>query len=695
MDITSVYNTATLASMKASNDDYLANKYMYRELNTIRLKVLGQNNLLGTGSYATHQYTSVANKDYFGTLLQKLSVMFPDMFIYYTRGSVSTIASPILTATSVLYTSSSNTYTHSNESINNTIFISQIYFPIGQIDLYIGQIVFTYTGTVPPDMTVPSNIPFITATGVTITSATSTISNNTVTVTINTHYTLSITTTADYGLSFKNTNNFYNAFLNLNITTLTNIPLSTTGFQFNSLSTLSIIAGQNPIIRSGTSLSNCFDVCLHFNSDISGWDTSNVVNMSCMFSECLAFNQPIGSWNTSNVTNMFYMFKNAIAFNQPINYNSTTDSWNTLNVTNMSFMFWGTFAFNQPIGSWNTSNVTNMSYMFFYANAFNQPIGSWNTSNVTNMSYMFANDPDNASQISTFNQNIGNWDTSKVTNMSYMFNATFSGGVLFNNGDILGGTTNKMNWIFNFSPISTKWHLNSALTQSNAPTSLQNTFYQPNFELNTIGTPINATYAPIHNRKCWEIIGNTTITFDQYSGLINFVAVGGGQNSQVNIGGNGGGVVYGSFNITQNYTLTVTIGSSNMPTTIKGIESEINITANKGTVNGGSATGSKIVSHTVQNGGNGGNYADENINGQDGPYIFDLGIYVAGGGSVTYYTYTTTYVSFRYGSGGSGGGGGMYTNAPGVPNTGGGAAGPPSKVTYVYSGGSGVVYLYI
>jgi hypothetical protein len=52
-------------------------------------------------------------------------------------------------------------------------------------------------------------------------------------------------------------------------------------------------------------------------------------------------------------------------------------------------------------------------------------------------------------------------------------------------------------------------------------------------------------------------------------------------------------------------------------------------------------------------------------------------------------------VSFRYGSGGSGGGGGMYTNAPGVPNTGGGAAGPPSKVTYVYSGGSGVVYLYI
>jgi surface protein len=177
-------------------------------------------------------------------------------------------------------------------------------------------------------MNVSSNIPFITALGVDIFSATSTISNNTVTVTINTHYTLPITTGDDYGLSFKNTNNFYDAFLNLNITTLTNIPLSTTGFQFASLATLSIIAGQNPIILPNTSLSECFSWCTKFNSDISGWDTSNVTDMFSMFDNAKLFNQPIGSWNTSNVTNMSYMFQNAKLFNQPIG------SWNTSNVTN-------------------------------------------------------------------------------------------------------------------------------------------------------------------------------------------------------------------------------------------------------------------------------------------------------------------------------------------------------------------------
>jgi hypothetical protein len=120
MDITSIYTTTTLAYLKKTNDDYLANKTMYRELNTIRLKVLGHNNLYGasTSSYVTHQYTSVANEDYFGTLLEKLSVMFPNMFIYFTRGSDSLV----LTRDSVL--SSSPSYEDSIVSINNTLFIS-------------------------------------------------------------------------------------------------------------------------------------------------------------------------------------------------------------------------------------------------------------------------------------------------------------------------------------------------------------------------------------------------------------------------------------------------------------------------------------------------------------------------------------------------------------------------------------------
>ena len=39
-----------------------------------------------------------------------------------------------------------------------------------------------------------------------------------------------------------------------------------------------------------------------FNQDISGWDTSNVVNMTDMFYIASSFNQDLSSWNVANVT---------------------------------------------------------------------------------------------------------------------------------------------------------------------------------------------------------------------------------------------------------------------------------------------------------------------------------------------------------------------------------------------------------
>jgi len=41
---TTIYNQDKLAKMKLNNDDYLANKAMYKELQQIKLLVLGQNN---------------------------------------------------------------------------------------------------------------------------------------------------------------------------------------------------------------------------------------------------------------------------------------------------------------------------------------------------------------------------------------------------------------------------------------------------------------------------------------------------------------------------------------------------------------------------------------------------------------------------------------------------------------------------
>ena len=45
---------------------------------------------------------------------------------------------------------------------------------------------------------------------------------------------------------------------------------------------------------------------------ITGWDTSNVTNMSNMFFSSRSFNQNISSWDTSSVTNMQNMLRFAM-----------------------------------------------------------------------------------------------------------------------------------------------------------------------------------------------------------------------------------------------------------------------------------------------------------------------------------------------------------------------------------------------
>jgi surface protein len=80
---------------------------------------------------------------------------------------------------------------------------------------------------------------------------------------------------------------------------------------------------------------------------------------------------------------MSRVFYNASSFNQNLS------GWDVSNVTNMSFMFNGATSFNQDISSWDVSNVTSMSHMFCGAKSFNSDISDWNVSKVTNMSNMF------------------------------------------------------------------------------------------------------------------------------------------------------------------------------------------------------------------------------------------------------------------------------------------------------------------
>ena len=109
----------------------------------------------------------------------------------------------------------------------------------------------------------------------------------------------------------------------------------------------------------------------NFNSDISGWDVSNVRNMGWMFAGASSFNSDISLWNTANVRDMNRMFQVAT------NFNSDISSWNTAKVTDMNYMFFQAANFNGDISGWDVGNVTSMLAMFRLATAFNQDLSGW------------------------------------------------------------------------------------------------------------------------------------------------------------------------------------------------------------------------------------------------------------------------------------------------------------------------------
>ena len=85
-------------------------------------------------------------------------------------------------------------------------------------------------------------------------------------------------------------------------------------------------------------MADMFSNCPVFNGNVSGWNVSNVTNMSAMFANCYAFNQDISTWNVSNVTNMYYMLGNAISFSTA-NLNAIYNTWSTLPTLQNSVQF--------------------------------------------------------------------------------------------------------------------------------------------------------------------------------------------------------------------------------------------------------------------------------------------------------------------------------------------------------------------
>jgi len=82
-----------------------------------------------------------------------------------------------------------------------------------------------------------------------------------------------------------------------------NIVWSSFNAAFRGCENLEVTANDIPNLSNVTSTRLMFFQCFLFNTNISAWDVSNIIDMNSMLRET-AFNQNIGGWNVSNVTNM-------------------------------------------------------------------------------------------------------------------------------------------------------------------------------------------------------------------------------------------------------------------------------------------------------------------------------------------------------------------------------------------------------
>ena len=155
------------------------------------------------------------------------------------------------------------------------------------------------------------------------------------------------------------------------------------------------------------------------NADFSLLDTSETEFFSGFFDSCANVALDLAAFirNTTKAKDMSYMFKGCTSM---CTYSNAPDlsGFDTSNVTNMSSMFDGCKNVkNLDVSGFDTGNVTNMSSMFANCTGLsNLDLSNFDTSNVTNMSNLF----DVCSNLVSI-VGLGGWDTGKVTNMNYMF----------------------------------------------------------------------------------------------------------------------------------------------------------------------------------------------------------------------------------------------------------------------------------
>lgn len=161
-------------------------------------------------------------------------------------------------------------------------------------------------------------------------------------------------------------------------------------------------------------ISNMFVNCSSIASlDLSVFNTSLVVNMNNVFGGCSHLASiDVSGFDTSKVTYMGNMFKNCSSL-----ASIDVSGFDTSKVTNMSSMFSGCSSLASiDVSGFDTSLVTDMGSMFYSCSSLTSiDLSGFDTSLVTDMYHMFRN----CSSLTSLD--LSGFDTSKVTNMSNMF----------------------------------------------------------------------------------------------------------------------------------------------------------------------------------------------------------------------------------------------------------------------------------
>jgi surface protein len=282
---------------------------------------------------------------------------------------------------------------------------------------------------------------------------------------------------------------------------------STTAFNQN-------IGGWN--VSKVTAMNNMFASATAFNNggsnSIQNWSVPLCTTFVSMFNGARSFNQPLTNLvNTSGVSScslntMFLgsttlssttIFNNGeTGFTSIPNITPSTSSYT--NATKVLNCPGATFLTSLSVGDVLIIQTTSLIYSssiqsitdntnLILTTAYGSNIGvgtitsinkqiagtsplNWDTTNVITMSGVFQ-------YCVFFNQNISKngsiWNTNKVTSLQNAFLGSSPGGItLFNNGQIITGTTAPMGWTFNVAPTSTNYRTNCKLTTSNKPASL-------------------------------------------------------------------------------------------------------------------------------------------------------------------------------------------------------------------------------